>query len=67
MLNSVHEDDSGTYTCKLSTAKGQSQIPCCFRDDNESKVLLTEMCVHRGADLDCEPESDSIQGASVHS
>lgn len=22
LLNSVHEDDSGTYTCKLSTAKG---------------------------------------------
>lgn len=23
LLNSVHEDDSGTYTCKLSTAKGK--------------------------------------------
>lgn len=23
LLNSVHEDDSGTYTCKLSTAKGR--------------------------------------------
>lgn len=23
LLNSVHEDDSGTYTCKLSTAKGE--------------------------------------------
>lgn len=22
LLNSVHEDDSATYTCKLSTAKG---------------------------------------------
>ena len=22
LLNSVHEDDSGTYVCKLSTAKG---------------------------------------------
>lgn len=22
LLNSVHEDDSGSYTCKLSTAKG---------------------------------------------
>lgn len=22
LLNSVHEDDSGIYTCKLSTAKG---------------------------------------------
>lgn len=25
LLNSVHEDDGGTYTCKLSTAKGRSQ------------------------------------------
>lgn len=25
LLNSVHEDDSGTYTCKLSTAKGGDQ------------------------------------------
>lgn len=24
LLNSVHEDDSGTYTCKLSTAKGKT-------------------------------------------
>lgn len=23
LLNSLHEDDSGTYTCKLSTAKGK--------------------------------------------
>lgn len=34
LLNSVHEDDSGTYTCKLSTAKGElpalgAQIPTC--------------------------------------
>lgn len=25
LLNSVHEDDSGTYMCKLSTAKGKCQ------------------------------------------
>uniref|UniRef100_A0A3P8WK14 non-specific serine/threonine protein kinase n=1 Tax=Cynoglossus semilaevis TaxID=244447 RepID=A0A3P8WK14_CYNSE len=25
LLNSVHEDDSGTYMCKISTAKGGSQ------------------------------------------
>lgn len=25
LLNSVHEDDSGTYTCKLSSAKGELQ------------------------------------------
>lgn len=24
LLNSVHEDDSGTYTCKLSTVKGEA-------------------------------------------
>lgn len=24
LLNSVHEDDSGTYMCKLSTAKGMT-------------------------------------------
>lgn len=28
LLNSVHEDDSGTYTCKLSTAKGEEQFIC---------------------------------------
>lgn len=27
LLNSVHEDDSGTYTCKLSTAKGERLVP----------------------------------------
>lgn len=27
LLNSVHEDDSGTYTCKLSTAKGEHLQP----------------------------------------
>lgn len=26
LLNSVHEDDSGTYTCKLSTAKGERLV-----------------------------------------
>lgn len=26
LLNSVHEDDSGTYTCKLSTAKGEGRF-----------------------------------------
>lgn len=26
LLNSVHEDDSGTYTCKLSTAKGEAGL-----------------------------------------
>lgn len=26
LLNSVHEDDSGTYTCKLSTAKGEAGV-----------------------------------------
>lgn len=26
LLNSVHEDDSGTYMCKLSTAKGTTSI-----------------------------------------
>lgn len=31
LLNSVHEDDSGTYTCKLSTAKGKPQtFSCCL-------------------------------------
>lgn len=28
LLNSVHEDDSGAYTCKLSTAKGTGK--CIF-------------------------------------
>lgn len=27
LLTSVHEDDSGTYTCKLSTAKGEKPRP----------------------------------------
>ena len=30
LLNSVHEDDSGTYMCKLSTVKG--------------RVLVTQNC-----------------------
>ena len=30
LLNSVHEDDSGTYTCKLSTAKGTQPIIFIF-------------------------------------
>ncbi|KAI6065138.1 Striated muscle preferentially expressed protein kinase [Aix galericulata] len=27
LLTSVHEDDSGVYTCKLSTAKGKRRAP----------------------------------------
>lgn len=38
MLNSVHEDDSGTYTCKLSTAKGKSQM--LMRREELKEVLL---------------------------
>lgn len=28
LLTSVHEDDSGVYTCKLSTAKGNYSLRC---------------------------------------
>lgn len=28
LLTSVHEDDSGVYTCKLSTAKGNHSLRC---------------------------------------
>lgn len=28
LLTSVHEDDSGVYTCKLSTAKGTYSLRC---------------------------------------
>lgn len=28
LLTSVHEDDSGVYTCKLSTAKGNFSLRC---------------------------------------
>uniref|UniRef100_A0A3B3XZ72 Ig-like domain-containing protein n=1 Tax=Poecilia mexicana TaxID=48701 RepID=A0A3B3XZ72_9TELE len=38
MLNSVHEDDSGTYTCKLSTAKGKSQL--LMRREELKEILL---------------------------
>lgn len=31
LLNSVHEDDSGTYTCKLSTAKGEAGLQVSIR------------------------------------
>lgn len=41
LLNSVHEDDSGAYTCKLSTAKGEPHTLLLKRS---KKVIVVFPC-----------------------
>ncbi|XP_041834949.1 striated muscle preferentially expressed protein kinase [Melanotaenia boesemani] len=60
MLNSVHEDDSGTYTCKLSTAKEELTSSANLRVSPSREPLFTrkldilEVIEGRTARFDCK-------------
>ncbi|XP_054914995.1 striated muscle preferentially expressed protein kinase-like isoform X2 [Poeciliopsis prolifica] len=60
MLNSVHEDDSGTYTCKLSTAKEELTSDANLRVAPSREPLFTrkldilEVIEGRTARFDCK-------------
>ncbi|XP_014907071.1 striated muscle preferentially expressed protein kinase isoform X2 [Poecilia latipinna] len=60
MLNSVHEDDSGTYTCKLSTAKEELTSNANLRVAPSREPLFTrkldilEVIEGRTARFDCK-------------
>ncbi|XP_032411956.1 striated muscle preferentially expressed protein kinase isoform X2 [Xiphophorus hellerii] len=60
MLNSVHEDDSGTYTCKLSTAKEELTSNANLRVAPSREPLFTrkldilEVIEGRSARFDCK-------------
>ncbi|XP_037829718.1 striated muscle preferentially expressed protein kinase isoform X2 [Kryptolebias marmoratus] len=60
MLNSVHEDDSGTYTCKLSTAKDELTSSASLRVAPSREPLFTrkldvlEVIEGRTARFDCK-------------
>ena len=82
LLNSVHEDDSGTYTCKLSTAKGTQPVIFIFIFifiviiiiiSGLVVINLLTSCVvvllwwsSRGADLQRPAEGHSHAGPPVH-
>ncbi|XP_068504955.1 striated muscle preferentially expressed protein kinase isoform X3 [Syngnathus scovelli] len=60
LLNSVHEDDSGTYTCKLSTAKDELTSSANLKVTPSKEPLFTrkldvlEVIAGRTARLDCK-------------
>ncbi|XP_073318222.1 striated muscle preferentially expressed protein kinase [Pagrus major] len=60
LLNSVHEDDSGTYTCKLSTAKEELTSRANLRVNPSREPLFTrkldilEVIEGRTARFDCK-------------
>ncbi|XP_028277245.1 striated muscle preferentially expressed protein kinase-like isoform X2 [Parambassis ranga] len=60
MLNSMHEDDSGTYTCKLSTAKEELTSSANLRVTPSKEPLFTrkldilEVIEGRTARFDCK-------------
>ncbi|KAF1371856.1 hypothetical protein PFLUV_G00273700 [Perca fluviatilis] len=60
LLNSVHEDDSGTYTCKLSTAKEELTSNANLRVAPSKEPLFTrkldilEVIEGRTARFDCK-------------
>ncbi|KAM6958556.1 LOW QUALITY PROTEIN: striated muscle preferentially expressed protein kinase-like [Tautogolabrus adspersus] len=60
LLNSVHEDDSGTYTCKLSTAKEELTSSANLRVAPSKEPLFTrkldilEVIEGRTARFDCK-------------
>lgn len=60
LLNSVHEDDSGTYMCKLSTAKeeltssGQLKVVSSFEPLFTRKLDVLEVIEGRNARFDCK-------------
>nr|XP_046238165.1 striated muscle preferentially expressed protein kinase isoform X3 [Scatophagus argus] len=60
LLNSVHEDDSGTYTCKLSTAKEELTSSANLRVTPSREPLFTrkldilEVIEGRTARFDCK-------------
>ncbi|XP_061686449.1 striated muscle preferentially expressed protein kinase-like [Syngnathoides biaculeatus] len=60
LLNSVHEDDSGTYTCKLSTAKDEVTSSANLKVTPSKEPLFTrkldvlEVIAGRTARLDCK-------------
>ncbi|XP_065818245.1 striated muscle preferentially expressed protein kinase [Labrus bergylta] len=60
LLNSVHEDDSGTYMCKLSTAKeevtscGKLKVLPSFEPLFTRKLDVLEVIEGRNARFDCK-------------
>ncbi|XP_062236911.1 striated muscle preferentially expressed protein kinase-like isoform X3 [Platichthys flesus] len=60
LLNSVHEDDSGTYTCKLSTAKEELTSSATLKVTPSKEPLFTrkldilEVIEGRTARFDCK-------------
>uniref|UniRef100_A0A3Q2QCW1 Striated muscle preferentially expressed protein kinase-like n=1 Tax=Fundulus heteroclitus TaxID=8078 RepID=A0A3Q2QCW1_FUNHE len=59
LLNSVHEDDSGTYTCKLSTAKevttsGKLKVIPSMEPLFTRKLDVLEVIEGRNARFDCK-------------
>ncbi|KAM9835843.1 striated muscle preferentially expressed protein kinase [Aulostomus maculatus] len=60
LLNSVHEDDSGTYTCKLSTAKEELTSSASLQVTPSKEPLFTrkldilEVIEGRTARFDCK-------------
>ncbi|KAM3585598.1 uncharacterized protein V6R79_022192 [Siganus canaliculatus] len=60
LLNSVHEDDSGTYTCKLSTAKDELMSSATLKVTPSIEPLFTrkldilEVIEGRTARFDCK-------------
>ncbi|XP_067439601.1 striated muscle preferentially expressed protein kinase-like [Thunnus thynnus] len=60
LLNSIHEDDSGTYTCKLSTAKEELTSSASLKVTPSKEPLFTrkldilEVIEGRTARFDCK-------------
>ncbi|XP_066542039.1 striated muscle preferentially expressed protein kinase-like [Hoplias malabaricus] len=60
LLNSVHEDDSGTYTCKLSTAKeeltscAKLKVTASIEPLFTRKLDMLEVIEGRNARFDCK-------------
>lgn len=69
LLNSVHEDDSGTYTCKLSTAKGTgltspTHFACCAHVDRH--FTPPTPLPFRGSDIMWQAEGHPVHRSSLH-
>ncbi|XP_070711425.1 striated muscle preferentially expressed protein kinase [Pempheris klunzingeri] len=66
LLNSVHEDDSGTYTCKLSTAKEELTSSTNLRVTPSKEPLFTrkldilEVIEGRTARFDCKVSGSPV-------
>lgn len=62
LLNSVHEDDSGTYMCKISTAKGGSQgrVVTAFVQKDLILIHFSLFLLLRGSDFLRQTQNHSL-------